>query len=63
MPQLNNSKSVAIKLFFKDPRTISVKSDPDTLDVVVKESTTVKISSNQIIKLSANKKASSRIPP
>ena len=63
MPQLNNSRFMEIKLEFSDPRTISAKSELDILEVVVKESITVKTPFNNIIKLPANKKASSRIPP
>jgi hypothetical protein len=54
---------MAIKLEFNDTRTISAKSELDTLEVLVKESITVKTPSNQIIRLPANKKASSSIPP
>ncbi len=63
MPHLNNTRFMAIKLLFNDPRKISAKSDPDTLEVIVKESITVKNPYNQIIKLSANKRATSSIPP
>ena len=42
MPQLNNSRFMQIKLYFNDPRKISAKSELDTIEVVVKESITVK---------------------
>ena len=52
-----------IKLNFKDPRTISSKTELDLLEIVVKESVHVRLPSNQAVWFSEGQQAKAFIPP
>lgn len=59
MPDLNKGSLLAIKLNFNDPTLISVRTEFDTLEVIVTEYVSVKLNANQTIYLSIDQKASS----
>ena len=46
MPRLNDGRLMAIKLNFKDAKTVSAQTELDFLDVVVIESANVRLPSN-----------------
>jgi hypothetical protein len=49
LPELSDGRLMKIKLNFKDPRTISSKSEFDLLEIIVKESLHFRLTSNQVI--------------